>query len=62
MPEYLSFSAAARLIGVSKQRVEQLLRDSKAKFPRPFQPLPGAKRLFAADELRAWIERRRASY
>jgi len=60
---YMSFDEAARFCCLSRARVEQLLRDSKAKFPRPFQPRgTGGRRCFKSEELSAWIERKRAEY
>jgi len=60
---YLSFNEAAKFVRRSRARVEQLIRDPRANFPRPYQPQgPGTRRCFKADELSAWLERRRASY
>ena len=60
---YLSFNDAAAFCCLSRTRLEQLLRDSSQKFPRPFQPLgPKGRRCFKADDLAAWIERKRAKY
>jgi predicted DNA-binding transcriptional regulator AlpA len=61
--EYVSFGAAARLIGLSKPRIEQLIRLPESQFPRPFQPSgEGGRRFFKAAELTAWLEGRRAKY
>lgn len=60
---YLSFSDAAKFLCLSRPRIEQLLRDSKAKFPKPYQPAGvGGRRCFKVAELEAWMQRRRASY
>lgn len=60
---YLTFDQAAKFCCLSRARIEQLLRDPKAKFPRPFQPGgEGARRAFKQSELERWMERQRASY
>lgn len=60
---YLNFNEAAKFCCLSRTRVEQLLRDPLAEFPRPFQPQgPGGRRCFRSDELAAWMERKRAEY
>lgn len=61
--EYVSFCDGARLIGLSKQRIEQLIREQGSQFPRPFQPGgQGGRRFFKRTELVAWLESRRATY
>ena len=63
MSQYVPFSQAARLVGLSVHRLEQLIREPKSKFPVPFQPGgPGGRRMFRASELERWMETRRASY
>ena len=60
---YLDFNAAAAFCCLSRARIEQLLRDPKSKFPKPFQPRgDGSRRCFKQSELVAWIERGRAKY
>ena len=60
---YLDFNQAANFVCLSRARVEQLLRDPKAMFPRPFQPQGiGGRRCFKQEELIAWVERGRAKY
>ncbi|MGQ0511433.1 MAG: hypothetical protein ACT4P9_12550 [Betaproteobacteria bacterium] len=60
---YLNSTEAAKFVCLSRARLEQLLRDPKAKFPRPFQPQgAGGRRCFKSAELAAWIERKRATY
>jgi predicted DNA-binding transcriptional regulator AlpA len=60
---YIDFNAAAKFCCLSRERIEQLLRDPSAKFPRPFQPGGfRARRCFKQSELVAWIERSRAKY
>jgi predicted DNA-binding transcriptional regulator AlpA len=60
---YLDFNAAAKFCCLSRARIEQLLRDPRAKFPRPFQPQgTGGRRCFKQSELVAWLERIRAKY
>ena len=60
---YVSFSAGARLVGLSKPRIEQLIRLPDSQFPRPFQPGgQRGRRFFKAAELTAWVESRRAKY
>lgn len=61
--DHVSFSAGARMVGLSKPRIEQLIRLPGSQFPQPFQPSgPGGRRFFKVAELQAWRERRRASY
>jgi excisionase family DNA binding protein len=63
MPSYLSVSDTAKFLCLSRGRIEQLLREPKSKFPRPFQPAgAGGRRCFKVAELEAWMQRRRASY
>lgn len=60
---YLSFHEAAKFVCLSRARIEQLLREPKAKFPRPYQPGgAGARRAFKRDELVTWMESQRAKY
>lgn len=60
---YLDFNAAAKFVCLGRWRLEQLLRDPLAKFPKPFQPGGvRARRTFKRSELEEWIERRRANY
>jgi excisionase family DNA binding protein len=60
---YLTFDEAAQFCCLSRARIEQLLRDSRIKFPRPFQPAGiGGRRCFSQQELVKWIERKRAAY
>lgn len=60
---YLTMNQTAALVCLSRARIEQLLRDPQAKFPRPFQPQgTGGRRCFKQSELVAWIERGRAKY
>lgn len=61
--DYVSFSAGARLVGLSKSRIEELIRLPDSQFPRPFQPGgERGRRFFKANELRAWLESRRVTY
>ncbi|HKQ23157.1 MAG TPA: hypothetical protein VJT81_01790 [Burkholderiales bacterium] len=60
---YLNFNEAAKFCCLSRARIEQLLREPKAGFPRPFQPQgKSSRRCFKRDELIAWMERGRAEY
>jgi predicted DNA-binding transcriptional regulator AlpA len=60
---YLNSDEAAKFVCLSRARIEQLLRDPEAKFPRPYQPGgAGARRAFKREELIAWMESQRAEY
>jgi predicted DNA-binding transcriptional regulator AlpA len=60
---YLNSTEAAKFTCLSRARVEQLLRDPKSKFPRPYQPGGRmARRAFKQSELVAWMETQRAEY
>jgi predicted DNA-binding transcriptional regulator AlpA len=60
---YINFNEAAKFCCLSRARVEQLLRDPQAGFPRPLQPGgAGARRAFKREELIAWMESQRAAY
>ncbi len=56
-PELMGTAEIAALLGVSRQRVLQLLRDDD-EFPRPLAVLSMGKVWLAAD-VRQWAERRR---
>lgn len=63
MSTYLPFRNAADFIGLSQQRVEQLIRHRASGFPMPYQPAgPKGRRMFSVAELQAWVESRRAEY
>jgi excisionase family DNA binding protein len=58
---YLSFNEAAKFCCMSRARIEQLIRDETAEFPRPLQPHgTRGRRRFKRADLVAWIERRPA--
>jgi hypothetical protein len=60
---YLNSNDAAKFICLSRARLEQLLRDPKRDFPRPYQPGgAGARRAFKREELIWWMEKQRAKY
>lgn len=60
---YLNSTEAAKFVCLSRARLEQLLREPKAKFPCPYQPGgAGARRAFRRDELINWMEGQRAVY